>query len=189
MTTQPLSSLDNPGTAGVTGILWQTGPRGWVAIPGQSQDCWCNSGVLGYSDRGVPGLGSHPWTAGVTPAFWDTLADRSGSHPRTILGLPVQLRCSGILCQRGPQGWVVIPGQSRDCRCNSGVRGYSDRGVPGGWVVIPGQSRDCRCNSGVRGYSDRGVPGGWVVIPGQSRDCRCNSGVLGYSDRGVPGVG
>ena len=57
-----------PGLLGVTPLFWDTltgVPRGWVIIPGQSQDCRC------------------------TLAFWDTLTEGLGSYPGTTPGLPV----------------------------------------------------------------------------------------------------
>ena len=76
------------------GQLCQSIPecRSYTEVPGLSRDhlhnppgplcqCRCNSSVLGYSDRGVPGgyIGS-PWITPAlpcTPTFWDTLAEGS----------------------------------------------------------------------------------------------------------------
>ena len=73
------------------------------AVPGLSQDDYPTplseyprTPELHRQSQDCPGMTTqllcHPGTAGVTPAFWDTLADRSqglGSHPGTIPGLPV----------------------------------------------------------------------------------------------------
>jgi len=43
-----------------------------LVVPGQSWDYQCNSGVLGYSDTGVPEIGyslENPRTASVTQAM------------------------------------------------------------------------------------------------------------------------
>ena len=64
------------------------------------------------------------------------------------------------------EGGGIVLGQSRDCQCYTGVRGYSDRGVVGYGGIVLGQSRDCQCYLGVRGYSDRGVVGVWRDSPG-----------------------
>ena len=86
------------------------------------------------------------------------------------------------------KGGGIVLGQSRDCQCYSGVRGYSDRGVVGYGGIVLGQSRDCQCYSGVRGYSDIGVVGYGGIVLGQSRDCQCYSGVWDTLTEGLWGM-